>query len=91
MKSLYGEGLLPAVPVVPSSCGASGSDVSLYAGRATASDRPQGAGAVELGVVADLERVALRRGRFELPERPRGAGNGEVDHLDEIAAVDPRL
>src|SRR6478672_5397550 len=31
MKSLYGEGLRPASPVVASSCGASGSDVSLYA------------------------------------------------------------
>ena len=42
--------------------------------------------------MADLERVAHRRGRLELARASCGAlGIGEVDDLDVVAAVDPRL
>ena len=41
--------------------------------------------------MADVEGIALRRGRLELPERSRSVRDRQVDHLDEVAAVDPDL
>ena len=64
----------------------------LVAGRAAAADVPdRAARLVELGVVRHLEVGAERGGRIELAERARRARDGQVDDLDELAAVDPQL
>ena len=65
--------------------------VSRYAGCAPSPDVPYRAGAVELGVVRHLECGTQRSGRLELAERPRRTRDGQVDDLDEAAAVDPQL